>query len=434
METQENKYIHLVYEKWDDENNQYFPNIFPLTGEYEFGYEPGFLDFYQRFYRAQLNYNKDALPFKSIHIDNVNDDGKKYYYFLKTSRDIGSIFENLELSEKVKYLINNNNNFFIVLLREHEADWYNSFLTLYKYVNKNNLKADKFIIISNNAAVEKYNFNFKHYKLNLISMTASSIFNELVSNFVVDKKGKFFLCHNRTGKLHRYSLLSSLEIENIIEDVNWSLNPTTNIITGKNNLIEIFDKDYISKYEHIFDKFFSIKIKESDFEKNKNFYKETGEIDLSSINTKLGGAGGESGGLMIPELNETYENSFFNLVTESHFQDFFKTIHITEKSLRPFYFYQFPLILSTHGHIKYMRKEFKLDFFDDIINHSYDEEFDQKIRFNKFIEEVKRINSNKDFYKDFYIKNFDRFEANKKIIQNLPNDTRDFNFLRSLMS
>ena len=60
-----------------------------------------------------------------------------------------------------------------------------------------------------------------------------------------------------------------------------------------------------------------------------------------------------------------------NIVTESCYLE--DEIHITEKSMKPFYFYQFPLFLASYGHVKHLKERFGFDVFDDILNHSYDE-------------------------------------------------------------
>ena len=53
-----------------------------------------------------------------------------------------------------------------------------------------------------------------------------------------------------------------------------------------------------------------------------------------------------------------------------------------------------------------MKEEYGLDFYDDIIDHSYDDEPDHKKRLIMIIEEIKRINNKKDelieFYKNIY--------------------------------
>jgi hypothetical protein len=66
--------------------------------------------------------------------------------------------------------------------------------------------------------------------------------------------------------------------------------------------------------------------------------------------------------------------------------------------------------------------------FDDLINHSYDSEPDWKKRMFLVLNEIKRLNDNKDLVIDFYKKNKSRFENNLKIILNEydSNDTIEY--------
>ena len=72
------------------------------------------------------------------------------------------------------------------------------------------------------------------------------------------------------------------------------------------------------------------------------------------------------------------------------------------------------------------------DFFDDIIDHSYDNEMDQKKRFSMFVKEVKRLHDNKESLIEFYNNNQHRFEENKKKVISIRNNISDYLFMRSL--
>jgi len=126
----------------------------------------------------------------------------------------------------------------------------------------------------------------------------------------------------------------------------------------------------------------------------------------------------------------SYENSYFNITTETEFDT--TEIHITEKSFKAFVAYQFPLILASPKHIYEIKKRYDFDFFDDIIDHSYDDELDHRDRLFKFFNEVKRINDNAEFFIDFYEKNKNRFIKNHDLALKLTADTSDTDFLRGL--
>ena len=129
---------------------------------------------------------------------------------------------------------------------------------------------------------------------------------------------------------------------------------------------------------------------------------------------------------MIPE---TFQDSYVNIVTESHFIE--SDIHITEKSFKPFYFYQIPIIVGTHGHIKKMKELYGYDFFDDIIDHSYDDVVDNKERLDMVLNEILRVSNNEDTIIKFYKSNKARFEQNKMITQELKN-INETNFFYNL--
>jgi hypothetical protein len=106
----------------------------------------------------------------------------------------------------------------------------------------------------------------------------------------------------------------------------------------------------------------------------------------------------------------SYKNSYFNITTETEFDT--TEIHVTEKSFKPFVAFQFPLILASPGHIHEIRKRYDFDWFDDVIDHSYDNIQNNRDRIFAFANEIKRINDNKNFFIEFYKNNKQRFIMN----------------------
>ena len=137
---------------------------------------------------------------------------------------------------------------------------------------------------------------------------------------------------------------------------------------------------------------------------------------------------------MIREGHDTHQNSYVNIITESLYDDKFDVIHITEKSFRPFFFYQIPIIVASHNHIKQMETEFGLDFYRDLVDHSYDDKKNELKRFKKISLEIERLYSIKDEVINYYKSNKERFEKNKRIIENLPNNISDLKFFNTLLS
>ena len=91
------------------------------------------------------------------------------------------------------------------------------------------------------------------------------------------------------------------------------------------------------------------------------------------------------------------------------------------------------MILATHHHIKAMKEKYDFDFFDDVIDHSYDNEPDQKKRFKLFVNEVKRLHDNKENLIEFYRNNQLRFETNKNKVISIMKNNSDYIFFRSLI-
>ena len=56
------------------------------------------------------------------------------------------------------------------------------------------------------------------------------------------------------------------------------------------------------------------------------------------------------------ENTKTYLNSYVNVTTESVFNRFTNTIHISEKSYKPFFYYQFPIFVASNGHVRKMKE------------------------------------------------------------------------------
>jgi hypothetical protein len=116
------------------------------------------------------------------------------------------------------------------------------------------------------------------------------------------------------------------------------------------------------------------------------------------------------------ELN--FENSYINIVTESHYHFREHDVHITEKSFKPFYFLQLPLFLASYQHVKLMRQEYDLDLFDDLIDHSYDNEIDDVKRFHMVVNEIKRLSNMRNEISEFYKNNVDRLIHNHNFVKN----------------
>jgi hypothetical protein len=90
--------------------------------------------------------------------------------------------------------------------------------------------------------------------------------------------------------------------------------------------------------------------------------------------------------------------------------------------------------VATKGHVKFIKETYGFDLFEDLVDHSYDNEPNIKKRLMMVYDEIKRLNDNKESVIKFYSENQHRFEKNREIICNIPNNDNDLKFLQSLMS
>ena len=403
----------------------------------------GFFDFYERFYHSLGKYERHSLPRTFHKIQEVYENKNlNYYFFIKTSLSINEMFKErkLSFSDEVLNCLRSCNNFTIVFLTEHESDDELGYVALKDYIAKNGLNDNHFMLLNNNGNFQMYNLNhngnIQFNQLQLIPITSNSIFSDFKPPLITEKLVNYLLCHNKSSKPHRYATLALLHKSDLIDDVNWSL------VTGQIRppedyvwLNEALPIDIVNSCENEIKKLFSIKIKESDYEVNKKYFSENGEIIFDKNEfPELGEAAMESGGLLIPEDSFSYMNSYVNIVTESQFRDDFNVIHISEKSFRPFAYYNLPLIVATQNHIKYMKDKYGFDFYDDLINHDYDNEKYIGNRITMLIDEVIRLKNNKEDVIKFYKQNTHRLINNQKIISEIKNNNDDYEFFKTIMS
>lgn len=71
--------------------------------------------------------------------------------------------------------------------------------------------------------------------------------------------------------------------------------------------------------------------------------------------------------------------------------------------------------------------------FDDIVDHSYDNEFDDKKRIFILANEIERLDENKESIIEFYKNNKQRFEDNKNKILKILSDREDYHYFKNLI-
>jgi hypothetical protein len=410
-----NNTLNLVYDSWD--NEEMLPNLVSTTKTNSFRTVTGLFNFYEVLDNV-----------KNCKIEDVyNNPNEKYFYFINpigNSLSLFHQFKHVPIPDIVIECFKKCENFNIVILNEHEPET-KEYL---KFVNDDcDLKGcdkKRFYILNNNAKLLEYKkdlgTDINVYSTEFLLKFIAKHLCRQDSKFVTEKgDNQFFMCHNRSPKVHRYVLLCLLMESGIIENIDWSM------VMGwyrKNHKSGGFYETLLNKFE-IYFKYYeyiqfldNIEVKKSKFEVDKDWF--TAEEIAPNFEWN-----------QIYEL-KTYESSYVNIVTESNF--IFDEIHITEKSLKPFYFYQFPIFLSSKNHVKWLKEKFSFDMFDEVIDHSYDNESDNKKRLFMVFDEIKKLNENKNKLIEFYKNNESRFEKNKQIVIEISKNMGDIEYFDNM--
>jgi hypothetical protein len=393
--------LNLVFDNWDDNGNP-LPNLHFLNEKlnYEYLVLPDFI----------FKLNSEDLQINKCKLSDVNQ-YRNFYYVISHRCSLESIYkyndENIwEIPTEVEECIRNK-NLNIILLSEHESFKHIdvSIKELKNVIIKKGLNESQFYIINNSSmleyAVSTSQSNINVHKINFLMDSVSSGMNIKISDsdFIEDKKFTF-LCHNRRPKPHRLSILTHMKNMNLLQDdiTDWSL--TYGIHNNKLADINEFQTYVDFSNKKIFEDYKEIcsKPKLSFYESDKNWFNHESDYDAwNHLELK------------------SYQNSYINIITESHFD--ILDIHITEKSFKPFYYFQIPLFLASYNHISKMKEEYDLDFFDDLIDHSYDNEINDIKRLHLIISEIDRLSKLKDDIKLYYKSNKNRFISNHNFIK-----------------
>jgi hypothetical protein len=368
--------------------------------------------------------------YRVFDINNIPNDNEKYYYFFEYRYYLASYLvseKKLPFSDTVLNLLKNNPNFNLILSNDAESDD-DILIEALDVVFKNmGIDTNKIVVINCN---EKNNEIKNRLNTNIITHSTNNgrfaYCNEL-NRFPYDYKEKrdfLFMTYNRQVKIHRFALLVKLMKHNIIDNIDWSwirgyevkehmLPPNTNFFNSW-YLKSHFTDEEIIEYEKEIRYLANI-------DKKKSVYEISYEVDFPPFKFDTEAS----------YSNNPYSNSYINIVTETNF-DKEDIILPSEKSYIPFYFSQIPIIMASRGHIKKMRELHGFDFFDDVVNHDYDNEPNNKKRFDMIINEIIRLNSKKEDIEYFFNHNKERFDNNRKIVVEIKKDKKDYNFYNSL--
>lgn len=204
--------------------------------------------------------------------------------------------------------------------------------------------------------------------------TSLGYVSDLVREKDLDKnkiRSNKFICLNRTMRPHRYAMAYCALKNNLLEN---------NIFTFLNSFNA--NSDFICNQLRNFDIPNNECIQYGDLIYNLLPY----ELDTQGLTEQ------QRGGISISNTKKDwYLNSYISIVTETSFVDGRKPF-ISEKLWRPVTNLQ-PFILVGNYRTLKMIKELGFKTFDSLIDESYDDVYDYKIRMNKIFNEVSRLNS-----------------------------------------
>lgn len=358
--------------------------------------------------------------FNFINENDLVDMKKKYILLYPLQGQLSHLIKNNEIliSEFLRKKIDEGFNIKIYFCTEAECEYEGIFDNLNEYLKQIKIPNDIVTIASGNSKLEnlqQYGINcIRKYNPILSRISSTMLFVKNIDDveWVEDKK-YIFQCYNHMMiKPHRRAFLTLLEKEKLLDDIDWS---------------SLSVQQSFELYEYGIQSFEFLKFSNDEILDLKTSHEKIingGKSKLSEFeNESMRNPYDGNPKSAEPNHNITYrenphKNSYINIVSESQFE-LENTIHITEKSFVPFYFNQIPIFVATQGHVEKIKNFYGFDTFDDIIDHSYDLIENPKDRLYKIIEEVKRLNSNKNLIIDFYKNNKERFDKNRKIIQEI---------------
>ena len=174
------------------------------------------------------------------------------------------------------------------------------------------------------------------------------IFFKRIPNYSASPRHQF-LCLNNLDKSHRFAMIQTLHKKNFIKRTLWSYRQPVSPYS-KQNVVNICPE--LQDVEPLFDAPHFIDQPEGEFNQEKN-------------------------------LQALYNDALISIVTETDFL-YDNTQFATEKSWNSIFYGTIPIVLSCKGTVDVMR-EHGIDVYDDLIDHSYDEEPDAIKRYDKVV-------------------------------------------------
>lgn len=337
------------------------------------------------------------------YLENSIKDDKFYFIHYISYHSIEEIVELYTSENEYSKFINNlleNDNFRLIIIDVHEVHEYEHIEKIASSLKHKN----KVLFINNDLRI--YDKNTWGINVEKTNHLIKNSIKGWIQNPLIDytqTRENLFLSVNKSMKPHRRYFLSLLMRDNLLKDINYS---ALSFEHSSNDKVSSFDTKCFESITNNLERLSAQGFKNTIYE---NF-------DTSKIDSDFNFAG---------EINTLdYSTSFINLVTESVY--FSEMIHISEKSFKPFAFYQLPIYISSPHHVKNLKEYYGLDLYDDIIDHSYDLELDDTKRMLMVLDQIKNLHDNKNLVEKYFENNQKRFIKNFEQLKKIQSVRDDY--------
>lgn len=364
---------------------------------------------------------KDGIVERSI--NDVEQFPNEIFYFVYvrnyqvTPQTLTEVLDSETLFSKQFIKLLTSPNVKVLIVDFHEIDEPGNIHMFHSKLKSLNVNLKNVNLINNDSNLDffkkKYKWEFDLYKTNHLITNTCRLLVSTEFPLIENKPGSFFLCKNKIGKPHRISILSFLKKQKILKDTNFSLLRP-----------DVF-RDYVFEEDIIIENLGLLEYVDSFIHSEPIHTKwETYRTDFYDNNIFIDYAGDVT--------QQDYSDSYINITTESVFSE--NNIHVSEKTFKPFAFYQLPMFIASPYHVKTLREYYEFDLFDDLINHSYDDEPDNLKRFVMITEEIKRLYDSRELVKEYYVKNKKRLEYNRNQCVKLSKKGIDFSVFKQILN
>jgi GDP-L-fucose synthase len=324
------------------------------------------------------------------------------------------IDDNIDYFSKVFEQVADKVNIKIVFSNFHEGFRMNDFYEkIVPFKRTYNLRKSQVIIITMNGFAGQYSEDitimYKPYLLWDLSKNYKTILNQehQVNNSVVSLattesylttlKEKYFLSYNKnTTRFYRIRFFLWLLKTGLIDETLYSLLIKRNIDTFEfssyNSKPEFDETNDLTLY---INKFNNLEYTLLDWDYNANDI-ENNKFSSTKYTTK-----------------EHYTKTLFSIVTEMSFNH--SSNNITEKTFKPIGNCHPFIVIGDHN-LHNTLTHYGFELYDDLIDYTFDKVWENELRFNLVLKEIKKIYElGEEKLIAWYKKNIDKIEKNKKI-------------------